>query len=108
MSKKRLVKPEFNKEIEKQVKLLSDGDDILREIICFHLSYRKCIDSVVHDGIVFYRVGHNSTHEYYLGRKNGETWKYVVGESLREDKWGIPLVEYRMAQVTDFGYCGHF
>lgn len=35
-----------------------------------------------HDGIMFYRVGHNSSHEFSLGVKDGKLYLCAAGEEL--------------------------
>jgi hypothetical protein len=90
-------------------KAIALDDSILFDIISAHLGYMgsKLPITIVKNGIELYCVGRNASHEFYLGRKNGETWKYVVGESVEEDEDGYPKVECRMTKIEDIGYCGH-
>jgi len=60
-------------------------------------------------GIDFYVVGHNASHVYHLGVKDGELWKYVIGESATEMyEDGFPKIESKTYKSDGFGYCGHF
>lgn len=91
-------------------KAIALDDSILANIIYSHMEYMGSLQpcATIRDGIEFYCLGHNASHEFYLGRKNGETWKYVIGESIEEDEDGYPKVESRVTKVDDIGYCGHF
>jgi len=55
---------------------------------------------IVRDGIEFYRVGHNASHEFYLGVKDGVLYDCAVGEDIDPP----PTVE----KCERFpGYVGH-
>ncbi len=75
------------------------------------------------DGVRFWRVGHNASHEFYAGTDgSGKRFQYSVGESCRIDIDGNPLVfdedgfptvpigiDRYFKEVADFhGYYGHF
>jgi hypothetical protein len=92
-----------------------EADSVLKTIIEIAMEYAgvTSVDKLCpreHDGILFFQVGRNASHEFYLGRKDGETWKRSVGESMEEDEHGIPLVDERIYKLEDehgFGYIGH-
>jgi hypothetical protein len=92
----------------------AEGDPILQEILRIHLEFNDGqIRPLVHEGILFFQVGRNASHEFYVGLKdgkrfvlsswgeedideNGETTSYQTCHSLRE------------IQGEDWGYLGHF
>lgn len=91
---------------------MADGDSVLAEIILAAMRYARSEKphTTEHEGIVFYCMGHNASHEFYVGRKDGETWKYVCGESLELDEQGYPGFEQHVYKCTHpgLGYCGHY
>ncbi len=65
---------------------LSNGDKLLGRVMEAHLAYsngRPSSPSSV-DGIDFYVVGRNASHEFYLGTKDGRMFKRAFGESGRK------------------------
>ena len=74
------------------------------------------------NGVKFYRVGHNASHEFYVGTDGtGKRFRYSVGESCTVDDEGNPLtlesivrgvnpgLDRDVREVTEFsGYYGHF
>ena len=75
------------------------------------------------NGIRFWRVGHNASHEFYVGTDgSGKRFRYSVGESCMVDIDGNPLVfdergfevvpvgvDRDFKEVANFnGYLGHF
>lgn len=60
----------------------------------------KADEPLIHDGIEFWRVGHNASHEFYAGIKGEKMYRYSFGEDDEE-----PYV----TEITDLsGYWGHF
>ena len=113
--------------LEKTAREKSGGDPVLAEVLLMHLHYnwgkgnnpRKTRIDEPHivNGVKFWRVGHNASHEFYSGTDgNGKRFHYSVGESctvdmdgepLTED--GIPGIDRYFKEVADFsGYLGHF
>ena len=113
----------------------ANGDPIVEEVLLWHLHYnwgkgnkpcRPHIDSPSEiNGVKFWRVGHNASHEFYLGTDgNGKRFRRAVGESLDFDWEGKPLVfdeknfflptetpglDESITEVAEFGgYNGHF
>jgi len=105
----------------------SNGDPVVEEILLLNLMYNwgkgnnphtPWIDKPhVVNGVKFWRVGHNASHEFYVGTDGtGKRFRYSVGESctvdtegrpLEED--GIPGIDEYFAEVANFyGYLGHF
>jgi hypothetical protein len=111
----------------------SNGDPVLEEVLLMHLHYNwgkghnpltpRIDEPHIINGVKFWRVGHNSSHEFYVGTDgNGKRFHYSVGESVTVDLEGNPLVfdeegypvvpqgmdEY-FKEVSVFnGYYGHF
>ena len=111
----------------------SNGDSVLEEVLLMNLRYNwgkgrnprtPWIDEPhVVSGVKFWCVGHNASHEFYVGTDgSGKRFRYSVGESCRVDMDGNPLVfdeegwpkvspgfDESVAVVADFhGYYGHF
>ncbi len=87
------------------------GDELLASVIELHLEYIQSLEprSCQQQGIDFYVVGHNASHVFYLGVKDGEIWKHVFGESATEMyEDGFPKIEEKTYKSDGFGYCGHF
>lgn len=64
-------------------------------------------------GIPFFRVGHNASHEFYLGVKDGKIYRWSIGEGVwpEDDDGEIPVEEeIREISEEDLGrvYIGHF
>ena len=117
-----------------QVARDNSGDDpVLAEVLLMHLHYNwgkgnnprtPWIDEPhVVNGVKFWRVGHNASHEFYAGTDgSGKRFRYSVGESCTIDIDGNPLVFYEegfstvpigidrhFEEVAEFhGYYGHF
>ena len=81
----------------------------LKEILRIHIEYgHGTISPFVREGVEFYSVGHNASHFYSLGFKDGKVYamtqwteegrgrKYKACESISE------------IEGNDFGYVGHF
>lgn len=112
----------------------SNGDPVLEEVLLWNLHYNwgkgrnpriPWIDEPhIVNGVKFWRVGHNASHEFYLGTDgNGKRFRRAVGESLDFDWEGKPLVfdeknfffptetpglDESIDEVTEFGgYLGH-
>jgi hypothetical protein len=107
MSKPKTVQQNRKKVAAK----FAEGDDLLASVIEFHLEYIQDLKPRPQhreQGIDFYVVGHNASHVYHLGVKDGEMWKYVIGESSEMDEDGFPKIESKTYKSDGFGYCGHF
>jgi len=112
----------------------SNGDPIMEEVLFLHLLYNwgkgrnpwtpriaeAHVDVV--DGVKFWRVGHNASHEFYAGTDgSGRRFRYSIGESCRVDMDGNPIVfdeegfpvvlpgfDRSVEEVANFhGYYGH-
>ena len=125
---------------DKQARLLmetaremSGGDPVLAEVLLMNLHYNwgkgrnarspHVDEPHVVDGVKFWRVGHNASHEFYVGTDgNGRRFRRSVGESVTVDMDGKPLVmddsgryaeepglDVHVQEVDRFaGYLGHF
>ena len=94
-------------------KEMAGGDHILEQILRISMEYHNSTEVISQDdgGVLFYCVGHNATHYFSLGRKDGKTYKLAIGESDEVDQYDTPLMSKRMsklAQADGFGYIGHF
>lgn len=120
--------------LEKIARENSGGDPIVAEILLWNLQYNygKGHDGStpymdkprVVDGVKFWRVGHNASHEFYAGTDGkGNRFSRSVGESVTIDLDGNPLewddrrlwwktepgVDIEVRPVVDWsGYWGHF
>lgn len=118
----------------RQVARDNSGDDpVLAEVLLWHLHYNwgkgrnprtpRINESHVVNGVKFWRVGHNASHEFYAGTDgSGKRFCYSIGESCTVDIEGNPLVldedgfpavplgiDTYFEEVADFGgYFGHF
>lgn len=111
----------------------SGGDPIVEEILLMNLSYSwgkgrnpripRVDEPSVVSGVKFWRVGHNASHEFYVGTDgSGKRFRRSIGESLSIDWEGKPLVcdetgfptelpglDDRVDEVAEFGcYLGHY
>ncbi|HYE22097.1 MAG TPA: hypothetical protein VD998_00735 [Verrucomicrobiae bacterium] len=101
-------------EIRNTVRRIAQGDPIVKEILFWNLRYNggRCIDepSVV-EGIRFWCVGHNASHSFYAGVKDGKRYQRAFGESADSDfdDDDFPRYEESIREVPNFhGYYGHF
>lgn len=67
----------------------------------------------IKEGISFYIVGHNASHEFYLGMKDGKIYRMSIGEGFPPDgDWSNIPVECKITEISeeDLGntYIGHF
>lgn len=76
--------------------------------------YCQPLDKVVtleHEGKVFYPVGHNASHEFYLAADAQDMiWRLSVGEEWSEAKQE-DMIKMTMRSCTgldDIGYIGHW
>lgn len=86
------------------------GDELLASVLELHLEYIQSLEprQQHEEGVDFYVVGHNASHVFHMGVKDGEIWKYVFGESDEFDDEGFPKHESKVYKSDGFGYCGHF
>jgi hypothetical protein len=94
----------------KVAKILSDKDPVLAEILRWHLEYTggKVREPVKRDGIDFYSVGHNASHSFYAGAKNGKAYKMSAFYDY-DPETGKDLSEEHICEVAgDWGYMGHY
>lgn len=131
--RRREEEEEFIERLSQVARENSGGDLVLEEVLTMHLHYNwgkgrsprtpRISEPHVIDGVKFWCVGHNASHEFYVGTDgNGKRFRYSVGESCRVDMDGNPLVfgedgwpvvspglDRSLAEVTNFyGYNGHF
>lgn len=95
---------------DKVSEMLSGNNPVLAEILRMHLEYNngRMRHPLTKDGIDFYEVGHNATHHFYLGIKDGKAYKlstyYDYDPETHED-----ISEEHIREVTgDWGYIGHY
>ena len=125
MKKREEVRMEVR--TEEMARQNSGGDTVLEEIFLMNLHYNwgkgrnprkpRIDEPHVVNGVKFWCVGHNASHEFYVGTDgNGKRFRYSVGDSCTLDVHGMPLtedgipgVDGHFQEVTYFrGYFGHF
>jgi hypothetical protein len=94
----------------KVAEILSDKGPVLAEILRWHIEYKggKVSKPVKKEGIDFYSVGHNASHSFYAGVKDGKAYKMSVCYDY-DHETGKDLSEEHICEVTgDWGYMGHY
>lgn len=107
--------------LEEVAKRESKGNPLLEEVLLKHLHYEwgkdtnggvPQIDKPTDvDGVKFWRVGHNASHEFYVGIDgNGKRFVRAIGEGVCENEDDIPELKESITEVTGsegWGYVGH-
>jgi hypothetical protein len=90
-----------------QFKELLEEEPLYLEILDLHLCYRNEVSEspILRDGIRFYSVGHNASHEFYTGAKGGKRFKLACGPSGESEECIESIHE---VQTGDWGYIGHY
>ena len=66
-------------------------------------------DPLEYNGVVFYQVGRNASHQFFFGMKDGQAYRYSCGEGWEDEETGKWELEELFDPVDDFsGYCGHY
>ncbi|MFH1430355.1 MAG: hypothetical protein ABIG71_02405 [Candidatus Uhrbacteria bacterium] len=68
---------------EALVRERANGDEVLAEVLSRHVEYQNGrVDESprVHDGVTFYIVGRNASHEFYAGAKDGRRFVMSYGD----------------------------
>lgn len=95
----------------KRANQLAEGDPILSRVLATHMEYSDGkVEPHEEDGIVFYQVGRNASHEFYLGMKEGRLFRMSLGEDWNEEKQETFLAK-NISELTnpeDWGYVGHY
>ncbi len=99
--------------IEETLRKKAGNDPVLEEVLRAHLRYnRGAIDApTVVDNVKFWCVGHNASHEFYMGTDGtGRRFRRSVGESATEMEDGVPKLDVSpVEEVPNFhGYYGHY
>lgn len=109
--KKALAEEKKNTQIlearKNRVQELAKGDHNLKQVLDWHQDFTDglILEPVVKDGIAFYQVGRNSSHEFYAGTKGGKRYVYSIGESA-DDSDGFDE-NIREVEDASWGYMGH-
>ncbi len=87
----------------------SDGNDILAEALRWHLAFTGgAVQPLEKDGITFYQVGRNASHEFFVGFKDGQRYVLSVCCDWDEDLQEAVLEEnVRAVDTWDNCYLGH-
>jgi len=102
---------------DKVVEILSENNELLAKVLRIHMEYNNgsvCTDPIVEQGIKFYIVGHNASHEFYLGVKDGKVYRMSYGGEYdydeendeSESRFGSNILEIDLSK--GLGYVGHF
>ena len=85
-----------------------DNSD-LANIIYWHLDFSNGkLSCHTHEGVTFYQVGRNSSHQFYAGvDDNGQIWKLITGESY-DDEGEQETTMVKVYKDKGYGYMGHF
>lgn len=89
----------------------SQQDSKLKEVLLAHLEYTGGhVSSHIEEGITFYQVGRNASHEFYLGVKDGKYYRLSCGEGGWNDEEDMPTFEKHISELDsdNWGYVGHF
>jgi len=103
-------------------KQYSEGDSTLEMILRAHLEFEGGkIHPYSHEGILFFQVGQNSSHQFYVGTRDGKTYRLSVGEEYDEAEEGddedgnhkdpIGRTAYNVSELgpeEGWGYVGHY
>lgn len=85
---------------------MSGGDPLLAEVIRSNIDYNngEVGQPMVVNGIDFYQVSRNSSHEFFMGVMDGKRYTYSFAPDEDSDGAG------RVREVDDFesGYHGHY
>jgi len=99
-------------EILESARKHSGGDPIVEEILVWHMQYlgsAKPSEPSVKDGIKFWAVGHNASHSFSAGVKDGQRYRSAFGEEGWDEVDDTPIHKESIRRVESFdGYYGHF
>lgn len=70
--------------------------------------HHRVYDSTITWEHVFYRVGMNASHEFWLGVHNGKVIKLSVGPCDEEPPHGTMDIEYYACPAQSGSYIGHW
>ena len=98
---------------EKVALTLSANNPLLAEVLRMHLEYNGGSvnpEPYEEEGIKFYSVGHNASHYFFLGVKDGKMYKRVLGEEGWDKETDEPIFKSHIYEVNpnQIGYIGHF
>jgi hypothetical protein len=95
--------------------LYSEGDPILGEAIRMHLEFSDGrLQPFFFQGIPFFKVGRNATHEFYAGAKDGKRQVLCCWTAYDRDENGNADGETERTDFSldeageEWGYIGHF
>jgi hypothetical protein len=76
---------DFNKKCKEVAASLTD-DPLLQDVYSSHLWFIcnddwKLEEPRIHEGVAFYQVGRNSSHEFYKGVKDGKRYRGSCGDT---------------------------
>lgn len=121
---------EIDRERDQSCLEQAKGDPILADLMRWNMEYTggPLHEWMKIDGIVFYSVGHNASHTFYAGTKDGKKYALALDENESTDENGniiqlsyyddegkyqnhIPPINtgrkaYR--EVAEWGYMGHY
>ena len=102
---------------------LFQGNTLAEEFLRWHMEFqgeaRVTESPYMVDGIPFYQVGRNTSHEFFAGMRDGQLYRCAIGEEIAVDEQGNELLdeegeprivyEPHVTEARDLsGYWGHF
>src|SRR3989339_405386 len=87
-------------------KEMANGDLVLEEVLIGHMDFNNGHISKpeVQEGINFYQLGRNASHDFYAGTKDGKKYVYTFGEISWDEKTDRSEFGGHVSEVDDWGY----
>lgn len=92
----------------------AQGDPKLLLVLMWHLEFnggRITLEPLEKDGIKFYQVGRNASHQFCLGVQDGKMYKYATDGGYWNEETGEYVPddsEVYEVESNNVGYVGHF
>lgn len=91
-------------------KELAKGDPDMKVILEWHMAFEDgpISEPIIKDGITFYKVGRNASHDFYAGTKDGKKYAYSVYKEWVGES-DTPILHENIREIEDWGreYMGH-
>lgn len=103
---------DFESLLAQAIEFHSGDDKLMEMVVNAHLRYERSFNPdsspMIKEGIAFYLVGHNASHEFYMGVKDDRLYAYSYGESGWDEE-DNPEYEGHLRDITtdEWAYLGH-